>query len=113
MAALCGIETECEKRMCETTSVKRVSPVMRADACPTPDASHVAGQHLRDVQHAGRRVSGTPQTAFDVEHAAKIAQHHRPRAARTDICAFLVDDRRRNVAVLDRERAAESAAMLA
>ncbi len=53
------------------------------------------------------------QTPFDVEHAAKIAEHDGFGAARLDVLALAIGDRRRHLAELDRERAAESAALLA
>src|SRR5277367_2285363 len=91
------------------------------DSTALPDAVYavwdealcVAGQHLRDVQHACRGVALAAQTAFNIEHATEVAQHHRARAARADVRAFLVDDRRRDIAVLHREGAAEAAAVFA
>src|SRR6266702_3631824 len=75
--------------------------------------SGVARQNLRDVQHARRRIARAPQAPFDIQHAAEVAQHDGLRAARLNIGALLVADRRRDIAELPRKRTPEAAAMLA
>src|SRR5688572_5775105 len=69
-----------------------------------------AGQHFGHVQHLRGGVAAPAQAAFDVEHAAEIAEHDRVCRRRRDAIAFHVDDAGRDVTELDRERAAEAAA---
>src|SRR6186997_2880616 len=69
------------------------------------DFGHV--QHLRLV------VAPPAQPAFDVQHAAEVAEHHGVGAGGRDVAALVVGETRRNLAELDRERAAEAAAVFA
>ena len=65
------------------------------------------------MQHPCLGVPAPAQPPFDVEHAAEIAEHHGIGAAGRDVLAFAFGDVRRDVTVLDRKRAAESAALFA
>lgn len=65
------------------------------------------------MEHACTRIARAAQPAFDVEDTAEVTEHHGIGPAGLNVGALLVNDRRGDVAVLDRERATESAARLA
>ena len=65
------------------------------------------------MQYLRLHIPAPAQPSFDIEHAAEIAEHHGLGTAGCDVLAFAFGDMRGDVAILDRESAAESAALLA
>jgi hypothetical protein len=71
------------------------------------------GQHFRDVQHLRRLVAHAPQLALDVQQAAQVAADHGLGAAGQHVVALASRQSPPRFAELDREGAAETAALLA
>ena len=63
------------------------------------------------MQHLRLHIATPAQPAFDVEHAAEVAEHDSIGAAGGNVFAFAFGDVRGDVAVLDGEGAAEAAAL--
>jgi len=65
------------------------------------------------MQHLRLLIASAPQPPFDVEHAAQVAEHHGIGAGSGNVVAFAFGNVRGDLAVLQRKRAAETAALLA
>ena len=61
----------------------------------------------------GKIVAAAREAAFDIEHTAQISHNHDRRGGGGDGAAFAGGDGGGNLAELDRESAAETAALLA
>src|SRR6266571_1319156 len=70
-------------------------------------------KNLRHMQYPRFAIVPPAQAALDIEDTAQIAQHDRVRAAVSDMLALVVGKASGDLAVLEREGAAETAARLA
>ena len=90
----CARSLKCIEATCMATSDVR-RPLARSGRT-------IPREHLGDVQHLGLAVTQPAEPAFDVQHAAEIAEHHGVGAARRDVPALVVRETRRDLAELDR-----------
>ncbi len=63
------------------------------------------------MQHLRLRITAAAQPAFDVQHAAGVAEHHGIGATDPNVFAFAFGNKRRNATELDSKGTAESAAL--
>src|SRR5712691_2026953 len=81
--------------------------------CLDSRSALLAREDFRNVQHLRLRVASPPQPPFDVEHATQVAENHGVGARLRDELALVVRKPGRDLAVLERERSAETTAGLA